>query len=58
MCCLMFRRDNLVEDGRQMVSLVSVHGGALCLKYIYSLLYVSLMPVGITGQYFSVLREH
>jgi hypothetical protein len=49
----------LVVDGRQMVSLVSVHGrGSLFEIYIYSLLYVSLMPVGITGQNFSVLRGH
>ena len=35
MCCLRFRRDNLVVDGRQMVSLVSVHGrGSLFEIYI------------------------
>ena len=26
MCCLRFRQNNLVVDGRQMISLVSVHG--------------------------------
>ena len=31
---VMFLRDNLVVDGRQMVSLVSVHGRALCLIYM------------------------
>ena len=54
-CCLRFQWDNLVIDGRQMVSLVSVHGRD-SLFDIYSLLHVSLVPVGFTGQYFSVLR--
>ena len=36
-CCLRFRQDNLVVDGRQMVSLVSVHGrGSLFDIYIAS----------------------
>ena len=56
---LRFRQDNLVVDGRQMVSLVSVHGrGALFDIYIYSLLHFSLVPFGFTGQYFSVLHGH
>ena len=55
MCWLRFRRDNLVVDGRQMVSLVSVHGrGSLFDIYIYSLLHFSLVRVRFTGQYFSV----
>ena len=46
-CCLRFRRDNLVVNGRQMVwILVSVYG------------MVSLVPVGFTVQYFSVLHGH
>ena len=49
----------MVVDGRQMVSLVSVHGrGSLFDIYIYSLLHFSLVPVGFTGQYFSVLHGH
>ena len=36
-CCLRFRRDNLIVDGRQMVSLISVHGrGSLSLTYMAS----------------------
>ena len=68
MCRLRFWRDNLVVDGRQMVSLVSVHGrGSMFDIYIYiyiyiyniySLLHFSLVPVGFTGQYFSVLHGH
>ena len=47
-CCLRFRRDNLVVDGRQMVSLVSVHGRG-SLFDVYSLFHFSLAPVGFTG---------
>ena len=33
-CCLRFWRDNLIVDGRQMVSLISVHGrGSLFDEY-------------------------
>ena len=56
-CCLKFRRDNLVVDGWQMVSLVSVHGKG-SLFNMYSLLHFSLVPVGFTGYYFGVLHEH
>ena len=56
-CWLRFRRDNLVVDDRQMVSLVSVYGrGSLFDIYIYSLLHFSLVTVGFMGQYFSVLH--
>ena len=51
-CWLRFRGDNLVVDGGQMVSLVSVH------IYIYSLLPFSLVPVVLKGQYFSDLHGH
>ena len=54
-CCLRFRRDNLVVDGRQMVSLISVHGRG-SLSDVYGLLHFSLVPVGFTGQYFCVLQ--
>ena len=54
-CCLRFRRDNLVVDGRQMVSLISVHGRG-SLSDVYGLLHFSLVPVGYTGQYFCVLQ--
>ena len=37
-CCLRFRRDNLVVDGRQMVSLISVHGRG-SLSDVYGLLH-------------------
>ena len=47
----------LVVVGRQMVSLVSVHGRS-SLFDICSLLHFSLVPVGFTGQYFSVLHGH
>ena len=43
--------------GGQIVSLVSVHGRG-SLFDTYSLLHFSLVPVGYTGQYFSVLRGH
>ena len=56
-CCLRFRQDNLVVDGRQMVSLVSVHGRG-SLFDIYNLIHFPLVPVGFTGQYFCVLRGH
>ena len=39
-CLFRFRRDNLVVDGRQMVSLVSVHGRALCFICIASLIFL------------------
>ena len=55
--CLRFRRDDLIADGRQMVSLISVHGRG-SLSDVYGLLHFSLVPVGFTGQYFSVLRGH
>ena len=42
----------MVVDGRQKMV------GALCLIYVYSLLHFSLVPVGFTGQYFSVLHGH
>ena len=54
-CCLRFRRDNLIVDGRQMVSLVSVHGRG-SLFYEYGLLHFSFVPVGFTGQYFCVFH--
>ena len=59
-CCIRFRRVNLIVDGRQMVSLVSVHGrGSLFDVYIlYSLLHFSLVPVEFMGQYFGVLCGH
>ena len=56
-CCLRFRRDDLIVDGRQMVSLISVHGRG-SLSDVYGLINLSLVPVGFTGQYFSVLRGH
>ena len=56
-CVTYIGSDNLVVNGRQMVSLVSVHGrGSLFDRY--SLLHFSLVPVGFTGQYFSVLYGH
>ena len=45
MCCLRFRRDNLI----------SVHGRG-SLSDVYGLLHFSLVPVGFTGQYFCVLQ--
>ena len=54
MCCLRFRRDNFVVDGRQMVSLISVHGRS-SLSDVYGLLHFSLVPVGFTGQCIVVL---
>ena len=54
-CCHRFRRDNLVVDGRQMVSLIFVHGRG-SLSDVYGLLHFSLVPVGFTGQYFCVLQ--
>ena len=56
-CCLRFRRDNLIVDGRQMVFLISVHGRG-SLSDVYGLLHFSLVPVGFTGQYFCVLHGH
>ena len=56
-CCLRFRRDNLVVDGRQMVSLVSVHGRGT-LFGVHGLLHFSLVTVGFTGQYFCVIHGH
>ena len=56
-CCLRFRRGNLVVDGRQMVFLVSVHGRG-SLFDMYCLVHFSLVPVGFTGQYFGVLHGH
>ena len=56
-CCLRFWRDDLIVDGRQMVSLISVHGRG-SLSDVYGLLHFSLVPVGFTGQYFSVLHGH
>ena len=56
-CCLRFRRDDLIVDGRQMVSLISVHGRG-SLSDVYGLLHFSLVPVGFTGQYFCVLQWH
>ena len=44
-CCLRFRRDNLIVDGRQMVSLISVHGRG-SLSDVYGLLHFSLVSVG------------
>ena len=41
-------------DGRQMVSLISVHGRG-SLSEEYGLLHFSLVPVGFKGQYFYVL---
>ena len=60
---LRFCQDILVVYGRQMVSLVSVHGrGSLfdiyIYIYIYSLLHSSLVTVRFTGQYVSVLHGH
>ena len=43
-CRLRFWRDNLVVDGRQMVTLVSVHGMG-SLFDVYSLVHVLLVPV-------------
>ena len=43
-CCLRFRRDNLIVDGRQMVSLISVDGRG-SLSDVYGLLHFSLVPV-------------
>ena len=54
-CCLRLRRDDLIVDGRQMVSLISVHGRG-SLSDVYGLLHFSLVPVGFTGQYFGVLH--
>jgi len=56
-CCLRFRRDNLIVDGRQVVSLISVHGRG-SLSDVYGLLHFSLVPVGFTSQYFGVLYRH
>ena len=50
-----FRRDNLIVDGRQMVSLISVHGRG-SLSDVYGLLHFSLVPGGFTGEYFCVLQ--
>ena len=36
-CCLRFRRDNLIVDGRQMVSMISIHGRGP-LSDVYALL--------------------
>ena len=52
-----FRRDNLIVDGRQIVSVASVHGRG-SLSDVYGLLHFSLVPVGFTGQYFCVLHGH
>ena len=38
-------------NGRQVVSLISVHGRG-SLSDVYGLLHFSLVPVGFTGQYF------
>ena len=48
-CCLRFRPDNLVVDGKQMVSVISVHGRG-SLFDVYSLLHFSLLPVGFPDQ--------
>ena len=47
----------MIVDGRQMVSLISIHGKG-SLSDVYGLLHFSLVPVGFTGQYFSVLRGY
>ena len=52
-----FWQDNLVVDGRQMVSLISVHGRGSLFE-VYGLLHFSHVPVGFTDQCFSVLRGH
>ena len=46
-CCLRFRRDDLIVDGRQMVSLIYIHGRG-SLSDVYSVLHFSLVPVGFT----------
>ena len=51
------RRDNLIVDGRQVVSLISVHGRS-SLSDVYGLIHFSLVPVGFMGPYFSVLHRH
>ena len=38
----------MIADGRQMVSLISVHGRG-SLSDVYGLLHFSLVPVGFTG---------
>ena len=56
-CWFTFWRDNLVVNGRQMVSLVSVHGRG-SLFDICRLLHFSLVPaVGLTGQFCPVARQ-
>ena len=47
MCCLRFRQDNLIVDGRQMVSLFSVHGRG-SLSDVYGLLHFSLKSTHVT----------
>ena len=47
----------MAVDGRQVVSLVSVHGRGSMFD-VYGLLHFPLVPVGFTGQYFSVRRGH